>query len=931
VQDETVLSPGVAQVLGTLLVTDGPLAGQRVAVRSPIVLGREGADLTIPDPELSRRHAVVRPGDGGLELEDLASANGTWLNGRAIVQPTPLRSGDVVALGSTSFRVELTVAADARAPALVVTEGPLVGRRLLVVEELVFGREGADVVIEDLGISRRHAAVRAVDGHLEVEDLQSTNGTWVNTRRIAGLTEVYPGDVIRLGRTALEVEGERAEVTGPAERLLARLADLVTRRRRFAVAIWAAVLLGCSWFSLHQSDRLSGGGWEVPGSESQRVDELLEQFPQGAGADLSVLVSGSSAEPVAARLADVQKALADESELRAGPPRFFERRTIALLPFAYTGPSAREIDTATDVRELVRQTEGGVETRVVGTPAIWSNFQEVSKEQLAKSEAIGFPLILLILLAGFGTLVAALAPLALGFVTVFLGAAVIYAISTSFEMSVYVTNMASMIGIGVAVDYSLFIVSHFRRELQAGATKEEAVRRAMSSAGTAVVFSGATVAVALAGLFLIDVNAIRSMAVGAIVVVVVAVLAAITLLPAFLALVGHGIERLRVRLPWSTGEQGTSRFWAEWVDRVLARPGRWLAGASAFMLLLAVPMLWMETGSSGLQQLPADAEVRVATERVAALAGPGAAGPAPIVVSQRAAADELTSRLRSFPGVAGVGPVSTSTGGALFAVDAVFDAEPESERALDTLGRLDRAVELIGAEHGADALVGGETARTRDTEDAIIGGLWKVVLFILAVSYLVLLVLLRSVLMPLKAVTMNLLSVGAAYGVLVMIFQWGLLDWTGYDSPGYIEMVVPPLLLAVTFGLSMDYEVFLLTRIRERVEAHGDSDRAVREGVVQSARIITSAALIMVAVFGAFAIAGALSIKQIGVGLSVAILLDATVVRLVIVPSTMRLLGDWNWWLPKALQRVLPVVSSEGSGSPAARPEASGARQGGPA
>jgi RND superfamily putative drug exporter len=229
--------------------------------------------------------------------------------------------------------------------------------------------------------------------------------------------------------------------------------------------------------------------------------------------------------------------------------------------------------------------------------------------------------------------------------------------------------------------------------------------------------------------------------------------------------------------------------------------------------------------------------------------------------------------------------------------------QPEGKKARAILARIEQAV-------GPDAIVGGSTVFDRDVQHAIFGGLWKMLLFILAACYIVLLVLLRSALLPLKAVAMNLLSVGAAYGVLVAIFQWGWLDWTGYDSPGYIVTIVPALVLAVTFGLSMDYEVFLLTRIRERWLAHGDNERAVAEGLVQSARIITSAALVMVAVFGAFAVAGAPSLKELGVGLAVAIFLDATLVRLVIVPAAMQLLGEWNWWLPRPLARLLPAPSN---------------------
>jgi uncharacterized membrane protein YdfJ with MMPL/SSD domain len=228
--------------------------------------------------------------------------------------------------------------------------------------------------------------------------------------------------------------------------------------------------------------------------------------------------------------------------------------------------------------------------------------------------------------------------------------------------------------------------------------------------------------------------------------------------------------------------------------------------------------------------------------------------------------------------------------------------QPESQPARDLVHRIERLA-------GPGAIVGGSTVFDLDVQQAIFGGLWKMLLFILAACYVVLLMLLRSVVLPLKAVLMNLLSVGASYGVLVAVFQWGWLDWTGYRSPGYVDTIVPALVLAVTFGLSMDYEVFLLTRIRERWLAHRDNDRAVAEGLVGSARIITSAAAVMVAVFAAFAVAGAPSLKELGVGLAVAIFLDATLVRLVIVPAAMRLLGGWNWWMPTPLERLLPAAS----------------------
>jgi RND superfamily putative drug exporter len=458
--------------------------------------------------------------------------------------------------------------------------------------------------------------------------------------------------------------------------------------------------------------------------------------------------------------------------------------------------------------------------------------------------------------------------------------------------------MASMIGIGVAVDYSLFIVSRFRRELHDGATRDEALERAMKSSGTAVVFSGLAVAVSLAALFAIDVNALRSMAAGAIVVVCISMLASITLLPALLATVGTRVDRLRIPLPWRTTEQGSDAFWSGWANRVMRRPVVGLAAGAGVMLVLSIPFFWMQTFNRGLDELPRNAEVRVATDRAQALTGPGFGTPVHVLTTDRAVA----RRLAAVPGVVRVDPPAQSADRSHWLIDATLGVPPESSAARTIVRR-------IQAVAGSEALVGGSTVFDLDVANAIFGGLWKMLLVILAACYIVLLLLLRSVVLPLKAVLMNLLSVGAAYGVLVAIFQWGWLDWTGYHSPGYVETIVPALVLAVTFGLSMDYEVFLLTRVRERWLEHGDNERAVAEGLVRSARIITSAALVMVAVFFAFVVAGAPSLKELGTGLGVAILLDASLVRLLIVPAAMRLLGEWNWWMPAPLARLLPAPS----------------------
>ena len=682
----------------------------------------------------------------------------------------------------------------------------------------------------------------------------------------------------------------------------------MARHRRAVVALWIVLVAVSAGFSMQQTSRLSDGGWEVPGSQAERAGRLLADVPGHGEVRLAVFVEGSSPAAARAALERARDRLPAIDHVRAAEPqRLGEGRL--LLPLVYDGPSAERVDVASALRAALVADERGATVRIVGTPAIWSNFQEVSEQQLARAELYGFPIVVLILLAAFGTVVACLAPLVLGVAAVVVTGACVYFLAGTIQMSVYVTNVASMIGIGVAVDYSLFVVSRFRRELRSGARVEAALRRSMASAGTAVVFSGLTVVLSLAGLLLVDVNAVRSIAIGAILVVSVAVLATATLLPALLALVGRRIERLRVRLPGRRRPEG--EFWMRWSARVMRHPVPALVGGVAVMLALAAPLLDLRTENHGLAQLPRDAEVRVAMERVAAVAGPGALAPIHVLTDDRAAAARIAAELRGVAGIEAVGAPVASRDGSRFLVEAVQSDDPESNAAQATYERATRVARSTAPD--ASVVLGGTTAFGMAVEKSLTSGVWQIMLFVLAGAYLVLLVLLRSVVLPLKAVLMNLLSIGAAYGVLVAVFQWGWLDWTGYDSPGYLDTTVPTLVLAVSFGLSMDYEVFLLTRIRERFEAGASNERAVSEGLAASARTITAAAAVMVGVFGMFAIAGAPVLKELGIGLAVAVLVDATIVRLLIVPAAMRLMGTLNWWMPAGLARLLGGARVAGS------------------
>ena len=715
-----------------------------------------------------------------------------------------------------------------------------------------------------------------------------------------------------------------------------RLSSFLERRRRLVLGAWVVLLLVSLPFAVKQTEHLTSGGFSIPGSGSAAVDRALADFDDAERQTLSVVVArqpDGDAADVRRELARID-AIADDVPLAELTPRALaaadrdaERSPIAVAPLKTSGNMDDAADLAVDLREEIGIGTGphdGVQTYLVGEQALWAGMQDLSKKDLERAEGTGFPIVLLILLAVFGSLVAAMLPAVLGFASVMITGAGIFFLSQATDMSVFVTNVASMIGIGVAVDYSLFILSRYREEIRAGAEPVEARRIAMRTSGVAVAFSGITVIVSLAGLLLVDSTMLRSMAYGAIMVVAVSIVAAMTFLPTLMAATGRrGYQPGRTAGVVAAIAPG---FWQSWTDRVTRRPVLTVLAASTVMLALAVPALSLSTGDGALRQFPPGNETRVGAELAAEKTGHGAASPVEIVATfedgkatepaNRRALERFAAAVEDDPQAASVRPAvpSDDGGAALIAVTPRNDAE--SQPARDFVHR------LRDGQSGAGALmevarvdVGGATASVDDFNTQVTDSLWKIALFVLAFSYVVLFFLLRSVLLPLKAVLMNLLSVGAAYGVLVAIFQWGWVDgFLGFQSLGYINTMTPPLLLAIVFGLSMDYEVFLLSRIKERYAATGDSKLAVAQGLARSAATISSAALIMVAVFAVFAGVGVPSVKEIGVGLAVAIALDATIVRLVLVPATMEIMGEWNWWLPRPLDRVMPDADFEASG-----------------
>ncbi|HEX5594283.1 MAG TPA: MMPL family transporter [Solirubrobacterales bacterium] len=722
-----------------------------------------------------------------------------------------------------------------------------------------------------------------------------------------------------------------------------RLAQFLGRRRRLVVAAWVLIVVLALPFASKQTEHLTGGGFDVPGSQSMKVSEAV-QDDFGSQADgIAVVLKAAPGATAAERDAAVARVREEVASLddvvlppavAAGARRQLQDTDTVLVPLRSDLSSDELIDPAKTLREDLNPGDaaGGVTPYLVGQPTIWAGMQEISKEDLAKAESSGFPIVALILIVVFGSLAAAALPLALGFVSVLVTGALIYFISLQMNMSVFVTNMASMIGIGVAVDYSLFILARYREEREAGLAKAEARARSLSTSGLAVTFSGLAVIISLAGLWMVDNQALRSMALGAMTVVAVSILTATTLLPALIAMLGDRVLpggivgrvaaffRRRFYRRRTAEQQAAehNRFWRAWTARVMARPWTAVIGVSAVLLFLASPLLSMETGTEALSQFPKDSDVRVGNELaseqlgggtdpvqiVAAFEGaPGAAGKAAVAGFRR--------ELAATPGVAAVGAPAFAGDEAM--IQATPRAGSESDAAMALVDRLrDTVVPGSALARQAEVNVGGETARSHDVRDQIGGSMWKIILFVLALSFVVLMVMLRSLLLPLKAVVMNLLSIGAAFGILVAIFQWGWLDgFLGFESQGAIDTINVPLIFAVVFGLSMDYEVFLMSRIRERYMAHGDNERAVAEGLSSSARTISSAALIMSSVFFVFVLTGVPSIKEMGLGSAIAIALDATLVRLILVPAAMKLMGRWNWWMPSWLDRALPDLSFE--------------------
>jgi putative drug exporter of the RND superfamily len=687
-----------------------------------------------------------------------------------------------------------------------------------------------------------------------------------------------------------------------------RLARASTRRKWLVISGWmlavlasAAAIAGLLGTALTTDDDFTGR------PEAQRAEQVLKRaFPpvrgdRGFRVDEAVIVSSPRTTAEDPRFDRRMSSLAAElraagaAEVRAGPVSH-DRHSALLL-----------VELGGDVEPVVERVvaangQDGFRALIVGEDSIDEDFSRAADEDLARGELFGLALALIVLVAVFGGVAAAVVPIAVAIASIVVALAVVAGIGQAFVLNFVVVNVLVMMGLAVGIDYSLFVVSRFREERRAGRALDDAVAVAGATASRAVLFSGATVVLALVGMFLVPQTVFRSIAVGAIAVVLVSVLAALTLLPAALAVLGDRIERLRVPL---LGRRAGGGLWSRVAGVALRRPAASLAAGVAVLVVLAVPYAGIETGTAGVGTLPESFQTRTAYEAIEHAFGPQGTAAAEVVVQGErtpelgAAIAGLRETLAHDPDY-GETSVDVAPEAGVTRITVPVDVDATGPEAMAAVKELrERYVPRAFAGLHVETLVGGQSADELDFAVIARDRQPIVFAFVLGFSFLVLVAAFRSIAIPLTAIATNLLSVGAAYGLLVLVFQEGVgADLLGFQRADTVESWLPLLLFTILFGLSMDYHVFLLSRIRERWLATGDTRESIAFGVGTTARLITGAALIMVAVFAGFAGGQLVMFQQMGFGLGAAVLIDATLVRSVIVPSAMALLGRWNWWLP---------------------------------
>ena len=707
-------------------------------------------------------------------------------------------------------------------------------------------------------------------------------------------------------------------------RSLAGLARSSARHPWRTILVWVVALVIVSSIA----GRLDGAfvdDFRLPGSDAQKAaDQLEESFPTQAGASATVvfsvedgsLLSKANSDAIRASLADVSRldhVISVSDPLTAGTVSSTEQ-----IGFAEVRYDRDVVDLGTDDFDALHGRvaalgDRGIEAEVGGPLAAWEQATGGSSEQ------IGLLIAVVVLLFAFGSVVAMLLPIGMALFALAVGETLIAILAASTNVPTSASTLAAMIGLGVGIDYSLFIVSRFRESRRAGTTVVDAVGEASATAGSAVLFAGTSVVIAISGLLLSGIWAVGLLGLAAALVVAVSVVSALSLLPALLGLLGGWVDRLRVPLVGGRRPRAGTGLSARWAGHVTRRPVAGAVAGTLVLLALAAPVVDMRFGQNDQGSQPPETSQRRAYDLLADGFGPGFNGPLVMVATVpadlgRPGLEELRGEVAAAPGVAAVSEPTFNPAGDVAVFNAMPTTAPQAAETADVVKHLrDVVVPAATDGTGLRVLVGGQTAAFVDLDRQMSARLPILIGAVVALAFVLLMVAFRSILVPLKAALMNLLSVAAAYGVIVAVFQWGWAkDVVGLSETIPIVSWVPMLLFAILFGLSMDYEVFLLSRIREEYVRTNDPRGSVERGLAATARVITAAALIMIAVFIAFVADPDPVTKTIGLGLAVAVLVDATIVRMVLVPALMVLMGRANWWLPRWLDRVLPHIHVEG-------------------
>jgi len=713
------------------------------------------------------------------------------------------------------------------------------------------------------------------------------------------------------------------------------------------IAIWLLAAVALVAVSAAAGSKTSEN-LTLPGTGSTKATELLEESlpeqaygsnpmvfeaPQGKLSQSAYSAAIAETSQRLERLGEVNSAVDPLSPQAEKQGLVSEDGKIAYIPVVLgVSPGELTEEKAQTVLDAGEPAEAaGLKVSVGGYVG-----QQLSKPATEQSEAIGIAAAIVILLFAFGTATAMLMPILSAVLGLAVALSIIRLLEHVIEVPGVSLTLATMIGLGVGIDYALFIVTRHKLQLKDGMEVRESIARSTATAGGAVVFAGFTVVIALCSLAFAGIPLVSTLGFTAAIAVVVAVLAATTLLPAMLGALGPRIDSLRVHLGKTHPDDKQPHGWRRWAEGVSVRPWRSAIAALAVLVVLALPVTQLELGQNDIGALPKDTTSRQAYDSLNEGFGPGLIGPL-LIASEfdspgdaKAGLPPLQKAVAATPDVAAVGEPTLDEAGTAAVFTVISKSAPWDNSTVDLVEELRETVvpKAMKGAHGS-AYVGGQTAGYIDLATQISDKLPLMIAIVVALSFFVLLLAFRSLLVPLKAAAMNLISVAAAYGIVTAVFQlgWGV-SLIGLDEAIPIVSFVPLLMFAILFGLSMDYEVFLLTQMNEHYKQSGDERKAVVEGLANTGRVITSAAAIMVCVFTSFVLNGDPVVKEFGVGLAVAIAIDSTLVRCLLVPAVMVLLGKWAWWLPRWMDRLIPHVSIEGEEFFAKRDAAASAADG---